>query len=117
MSLRKSLVKLASEKPDLRRHILPLLREARGMERTLFIKGRDFKMEVDTTSFSALSPDSDLESDDPMYASIESRSPIGAEMLYRMIQDNPHLLEKITWANLGNWLRGHRISFDLDYNV
>lgn len=113
MNLRTKLVKLAYEKPSLRHHLLPLLTASR----TLKIRGRDFIFNVDTTDFSAFSPDSNLDAEEPSYSVIEAKNPIGAMHLYELLNGDPKVLSKVAWANLGNWLKGHNIQFTLDFSV
>jgi len=80
-------------------------------------KAKDFSMDVTWNEFKAYSPGSDLQSHDPSYTLLASKSPTAARKLYKIVKADPKVLEKLSWDQVTKFLDKNKIGWDLHFSV
>lgn len=79
-------------------------------------EGKDFQVSVKWDSFSAYSPSSDFESQDPSYTQYTQKSPQGARKLYVTLKPNPDQLKTVSWANFQGWCEKNKIPVKINFS-
>lgn len=79
--------------------------------------GKDFQVTVKWDSFSAYSPNSDLENHDPSYTKMHQKSPGAARKMYKILKANPEALRSVSWSDFDKWLKKNKVGYDYSFST
>ncbi len=88
----------------------------KGFEVPLILQGEDFKLTAKWDSFRAYDRGADLQSHDPCYTAIASKTPASARRLYKAAVKDPKFLAEVSFRDLRDFLRSKRYAAEYQFS-
>ena len=82
----------------------------------LEVRGKNFNLKSEWTTFRAYDPGSDMQAHVPSYTYYEAKSPTAARKLYKILQKNPRALSRIMFNDLDGWLKKKKIHYSIHFS-
>jgi len=80
-------------------------------------EAKDFAVTSEWTEFSAYSPSSDFQLQDPYYTKIKEKSSGAARKLFKILKADPKALKGVSWEGFTDWLSKEKIGYDYQHSV